>query len=303
MGGHAAGREASELALSTMLEAFDAAPEGAGPAHVLRAAIEDANRRVHAMDRTSTQTGRPGSTVVAVLMHPAGTEVAHVGDSRALLVHAGQIYRMTRDHSVVEEMVRRGLLAPDRAPYHPDANRITRALGMASEVEVELRAQPVVQVAGDTFVLCSDGLSDMVEDQDILRIVASEPPAQAVGRLVDLANARGGHDNVTVAVLRARQGALVSTGPVAPTQTGAITEPPDTVPTPPPVMLAPAPPSPRATIPAYPLAEAALVPPHPDSSQRPVRRRSPTVLVSIALAAVGVALLAGAVLAHLAGSH
>src|SRR5262249_48046218 len=155
----------------------------------------------YAMPAAEVSLGRPGSTVVAVLMHAHGTEVAHVGDSRVYLVHEGQIFRVTRDHSIVQEMVDRGLLTPQQAARHPDANRITRALGMAPEVEPEVRPQPLLHVTGDAFVLCSDGLSDMVEDAEILAAVDGVPSAQATGKLVDLANARGGHDNITVLVL------------------------------------------------------------------------------------------------------
>ena len=169
------------------------------------------------MRTSEVAMGRPGSTAVAVLMHARGTEVAHVGDSRAYLVHEGQIFRVTRDHSIVQELVDRGLLTPAQAAHHPDANRITRALGMATEVEAELRPQPVHHVAGDAFVLCSDGLCDLVEDHEILAIVGAEPAAQAVGKLVDLANARGGHDNVTVArPPRARDRRSATTASLAP---------------------------------------------------------------------------------------
>jgi protein phosphatase len=217
MGGHAAGREAAELALAAIFEAFDRAPDGTPPADVLRSAVEEASGRIHTMQTSEVAMGRPGSTVAAVLMHAQGTEVAHVGDSRAYLVHEGQIFRLTRDHSVVQELVDRGLLTPQQAAHHPEANRITRALGMAADVTCELRPQPVHHVSGDTFVLCSDGLCDLVEDHEILEIVGGEPPAQAVGKLVDLANARGGHDNVTVVILRAREGAAAATATITPT--------------------------------------------------------------------------------------
>jgi serine/threonine protein phosphatase PrpC len=216
MGGHAAGREAAELALATIFETFEQAPEGAPHAAVLRSAVEEASRRVYAMP-TNEAGGRPGSTVVAVLMHARGTEIAHVGDSRVYLVHEGQIARVTRDHSIVQEMVDRGLLTLEQAAQHPDANRITRALGMAAEIEVEVRPSPVHHVTGDAFILCSDGLSDLVEDPEILDTVGNVPAAQAVGKLVDLANARGGHDNITVLVLRARTTALEVAGGIAPT--------------------------------------------------------------------------------------
>jgi protein phosphatase len=222
MGGHAAGREAAELAMATIVEVFESAPEWTPNARVLRSAIEEANRRVKVVRTSEIGFGRPGSTVVPVLMHAQGTDVAHVGDSRAYLIHEGQVLRLTKDHSIVEELVDRGLITPEQAARHPDANRITRALGISEEVEVDLRAQPVHHVTGDTFVLCSDGLSDLVEDHEILAMSGAEPPAQAAAKLVDLANSRGGHDNVTVLVLRARESVARSAAATTPTvpQTG-----------------------------------------------------------------------------------
>jgi protein phosphatase len=207
MGGHVGGREASNAALSTIVEAFERAPPGTPARDVLRDAIRLANVRVRGLALSEPSGGRPGSTVVAVLVHGLGTEVAHVGDSRAYFVHQGQIFQITRDHSMVQEMVEAKILTPAQAAVHPEANKITRALGIDDDVEVDLRQHPLAHVAGDTFVLCSDGLSDLVEPPEILKIVSTDPPAQAVGKLVELANARGGHDNVTVMVLRPRSSA------------------------------------------------------------------------------------------------
>jgi protein phosphatase len=171
--------------------------------------------------------GRPGSTLVAVLVHPGGVEVAHVGDSRAYLLHSGQVFQLTKDHSMVQRMVDDGLITPEQALRHPEANKILRALGMSPEVEVELRPQGVVHAAGDVIVLCSDGLSDLVKPEEILGIAGAAPPEQAAGQLVDLANARGGYDNITVAIVRARESAVRPRDPVAPTmpQTPAIVPP------------------------------------------------------------------------------
>ena len=108
---------------------------------------------------------------------------------------------------MVQAMVDAGLLAPDKAQSHPDANRITRALGSNIEVNVDVRAIPVEHAAGDVFVLCSDGLSDMVSKEEILDVVASSPAEQSAGQLVELANAHGGHDNITVAIVRMRDSA------------------------------------------------------------------------------------------------
>jgi serine/threonine protein phosphatase PrpC len=338
MGGHAAGREAAELALATIFESFEGAQPGASPAATLRAAVEEASRRVYSMPTSEIALGRPGSTMVAVLMHAQGTEVVHVGDSRAYLIHEGQISRVTRDHSIVQEMVDRGLLTQEQATHHPDANRITRALGMAPEIEAELRPQPVQHVTGDAFVLCSDGLSDLVDDREILETVGGVPAAQAVGKLVDMANARGGHDNITVLVLRARSGSFVpSAGPstgVAPTvaQTGVTQA---TLPAPTFIELAREAPIPefargivdgardravdgardravdgardRATDPSTPESARPLEPtPLPTAARRRPGRIGAVVVAGIGLAGVAVALLAVILASHIkerGGTH
>lgn len=212
MGGHAGGKEASELAIATIVEIIEAAPPATTAAVALERAIEEANARIWSMP-TAEAGFRPGSTVVAVLAHEDGVEVAHVGDSRLYLVHAGAISQVTRDHSMVQEMVDRNLLRAEDAAHHPDANKILRALGIAKEVEVDLRSEPLSYVAGDVLVLSSDGLSDLVEPAEILQIAGTQPPAQAVGQLVDLANARGGHDNITAMVLRMKSSARARDAP------------------------------------------------------------------------------------------
>jgi serine/threonine protein phosphatase PrpC len=296
MGGHAAGREAAELAVATVFEVFERAAADTPPGKLLVTALEEASRRIHVMRTSEVALGRPGSTAVAVLMHAGGTEVAHVGDSRVYLVHEGQIVRMTRDHSIVQELVDRGLLTPGQAAHHPDANRITRALGMSADVHAELRPQPVHHVVGDAFVLCSDGLSDLVEDGEILAIVGAEPAAQAVGKLVDLANARGGHDNVTVIVLRARETASGTGTGVSQTlaQTAA---PPITVPgaAPTPTVIETT--GDRGTEPT--LAPAVLLAAPAAHAVRPRRRASPAVIVGVVLAGAALALLGLLLIVHI----
>jgi protein phosphatase len=273
MGGHSGGREASNAALARIFEVFEQAPADAIPRELLRDAIHHANVRVRALGSEESLEGRPGSTVVAVLLHARGTEVAHAGDSRAYLIHEGQIFQLTRDHSMVQQMVDAHMLTPAQAAVHPDANKITRALGIDDDVEVELRAAPVPHVAGDTFILCSDGLTDLVESPEILQIASADPPAQAAGKLVDLANARGGHDNITVQILRARVSAA---GPVPGVANTVVDTVPQTMPQrttepPPPPVIPPAPrsapspsssggrPSRATTIAALVLASVAIV--------------------------------------------
>jgi serine/threonine protein phosphatase PrpC len=206
MGGHAGGKEASELAVKSIVEIVTAAPDKTAARDALRVAIEEANRRVWGMP-TNEGGYRPGSTVVAILAHAGGAEIAHVGDSRIYLVHSGAITQVTKDHSMVQEMVDRNIIKAEEAAKHPDANKIMRALGIAKDVEVDVRPEPILFVAGDVFILCSDGLSDLVTATEILEIAGSRPAAQAAGQLVDLANARGGHDNITAMVVRMKGGA------------------------------------------------------------------------------------------------
>jgi len=317
MGGHAGGREASTLALQTILETFAAAPPEGRGVDVLREAIALANQRVFSMSPGSVQLqqkagqhGRPGSTIVAVLLSSSGAEVAHVGDSRAYLVHGSQIFQVTRDHSMVQELVDAGFLTPAQAATHPNANQITRALGMQPEVDVEVRAQPLQLIAGDAFVLCSDGLSDLVEPPEILQIVGSAPAAQAAGQLVDLANARGGHDNVTVAILRAREGTATQATAVLPTVNQ--TAPPDRslVETLPAEGV-------RVTIPdrAPPTEHQAVAPgmvigprfqsePPPSSEVPRARRGMPaSVLVGLALAGIAILILIAILYIHFTTEH
>jgi protein phosphatase len=204
MGGHAAGRAASQTALTTLVESVSAAPAALVPAEALKQGMEAAGRAVFAIGGEAPANLRPGSTAVALLVHDGVAEVAHVGDSRAYLLRTGSIQRLTRDHSMVQQMVEAGMIDAQRAAEHPDANKLTRALGMVAEVEVELAAHPVALRPGDVLVLASDGLTDLVSDDEILGIVqggAARGSEAACRELVALANARGGHDNITVQIL------------------------------------------------------------------------------------------------------
>lgn len=272
MGGHAGGKEASERALAAIYAAFDGAAPDAAPREVLRRAILDANDRVWSMAPPDLGASRPGSTAVAILVHAGGVEVAHVGDSRCYRVHAGKVAQLTKDHSLVQGLVDAGVVRPDEAKNHPDANRITRALGTHASVDVELAPAPTPLVANDQFLLCSDGLSDLVEPEDILSIAGTQPPAQAAGRLVDLANARGGHDNITVVIVRLREGASASQSNVAPTVAQTEVGSQETLVTPTPTE--PIPP-PGLTTPPLPV-------------QKPARGHL-TLIVGLVLAAIGLA--------------
>ncbi|HEU4413111.1 MAG TPA: protein phosphatase 2C domain-containing protein [Polyangiaceae bacterium] len=202
MGGHASGREASNLAIATIAREVSAAPPTSNPGEVLRNAIVNAGRQVFSLGGIDNNPSRPGSTCVAVLVHPGGTEVAHIGDSRAYLLRKGQLWPLTRDHSMVQQMVDAGLLRPEEAATHPDSNKITRALGMRPDSDVELRLEPMLQEPRDLFLLITDGVSDVVPDSDLHAMasaaVESGNVEQFCEQLIALANSRGGPDNCTV---------------------------------------------------------------------------------------------------------
>jgi PPM family protein phosphatase len=202
MGGHASGREASQKAIETILREMQAAVPAPGPA--LKRAIEIAGRAVYEIGGPPQHRLRPGSTCVALLVHAGGIEVAHVGDSRGYMTRGGAIYPITRDHSMVQQMIDAGVLTPEDAIGHPDANKITRALGMTPDVEVELRPSPIPHEKGDLLLLASDGLCDLVTQDEInavlLQAMQTRGVSFACDQLVALANARGGHDNITVVI-------------------------------------------------------------------------------------------------------
>lgn len=221
MGGHYGGKEASRLAITTIFEMMDRAAPGTTPAAALKTAIEEAGRRVYRLGGPPENRTRPGSTAVAMVLHDKGVDVAHVGDSRAFVIRANQIYPLTRDHSMVQGMIDAGLLTEAQAIGHPDANKITRALGMKPEVEVEVRPEPMELFPGDILLLSSDGLTDLALSADILgatrQALASGGVESACKELVRLANDRGGHDNITVQIARVQEAPKASTTiPAAP---------------------------------------------------------------------------------------
>jgi serine/threonine protein phosphatase PrpC len=230
MGGHYGGQEASRRAITTIFETLERMPETMPPGQALKASIEEAARRVYELGGGVENKVRPGSTVVAMLLHDGGLDVAHVGDSRAYIIRSNQIYPLTRDHSMVQGLIDAGYITEEQAIGHPDSNKITRALGMKPEVDVELRPEPMEVFPGDLMLQASDGLTDLALGPDILaatrQALASGDLTYACNQLVRLANDRGGHDNITVQIVRIlavgpKVGATVPGAPVGPTNPGA----------------------------------------------------------------------------------
>jgi protein phosphatase len=194
MGGHRAG----EVASATAVEALRAAITSGRP---LRESIEDANAAVFAKSLTDSSLRGMGTTLTAGTLATDGTLLlGHVGDSRAYLLHDGELRQVTEDHSLVEELVREGRLTADEAAVHPQRSIITRALGVDASVEVDV--YPVELVPGDRLLLCSDGLTGMVQADDIAATLRREDdPGRAATQLVDAANQAGGEDNITVVIV------------------------------------------------------------------------------------------------------
>jgi PPM family protein phosphatase len=210
MGGYNAGEVASGIAVKTIfnlvresLEITDltAADRNSGLSRstiILRDAVQRANKIIYQTARSQPQCEGMGTTVVAALLFDNRVSIAHVGDSRLYRVRANQIEQVTLDHSLLQELVDRGFYSPEEAQRASNKNYVTRALGVEANVDVEVQEQPVHK--GDIFLLCSDGLSDMVEDDDMnLTVSTFGANLNSVAQhLVQLANDNGGKDNISV---------------------------------------------------------------------------------------------------------
>ena len=196
MGGARAGEVASDLAATAFEEAGADVSSDSG----LEALIEEANRRIWERSVADPATAGMGAVMTAAYVDPdTGTvTIGHVGDSRAYRIRDGAIEQLTTDHSLVAELVESGVLTPEEADRHPQRSAITRALGTEPAVLVDTLT--IEAAPGDLFLICSDGLSSMLEDDEIAALVSSvdADPAQAVEALVKAANGRGGEDNITV---------------------------------------------------------------------------------------------------------
>jgi serine/threonine protein phosphatase PrpC len=199
MGGHNAGEIASQAAVGE-LERVYYRGSGDDLASGLNQAVHAANQAVYKLAQADARHQGMGTTVAAAVVHARDLWVANVGDSRIYLVRGGQITQITHDHSWVEEQVRAGVLTPEQARIHPQRNIITRAIGTSATVEADYFTSTLQE--GDILVLCSDGLTGHLADPEILEIVGQSAPDQAARRLIDLANERGGLDNLTVIVAR-----------------------------------------------------------------------------------------------------
>lgn len=204
MGGHSAGEVASGMAVDTISRSYFES-EG-NPADSLKAAFTEANSRIYEAAKSNEKLEGMGTTCTALVVQNNSALAAHVGDSRLYLIRGGEIYLMTEDHSAVMELVKLGIISMEQARHHEDKNVIVRALGTAPQVEVSMWENPLEVREHDQFVLCSDGLTDLVEDKEIKgAVLSANDNHSACENLIHLAKKRGGYDNITVGILKAEQ--------------------------------------------------------------------------------------------------
>ena len=199
MGGHSAGEVASQMAADIVSRVYYEA--SAEPGAALRRAVEEANRRINEAAAADAAKHGMGTTCTAFALCGGRGYAAHVGDSRLYMLREGQLYQLSEDHSAVNEMVKMGIITKEQARTHEDKNVILRALGTTPDVEVSV-LEPFALREGDRYLLCSDGLHDLVLEHEIASILSESADIHAAGeRLIALAKERGGHDNITVGIL------------------------------------------------------------------------------------------------------
>lgn len=199
MGGHHAGAVASQLAVETIEARYY--QDNRSPHVALEHAFLSANRGIRALADNNRQYSGMGTTATALAIHKGFVFTAHVGDSRLYLIRDHRIIQLTQDHSVVMDMVQSGVLTIDEARQHPDSHIITRALGTQTEVQVSCCQAGLAVKSGDRFVLTSDGLHDLVDENEILQTVLSFDVHQAGDCLIEQARNQGGYDNISIGII------------------------------------------------------------------------------------------------------
>ncbi len=203
MGGHAAGEVASEMAVSIVSRHLLplASVRDAGAADLINKSLQDANRAIFERMLAETDKQGMGTTASVMVLSDHGYLIGQIGDSRVYLYRDGTLTQITKDHSYVQEQVDAGLLTPEQARYHPYSNVITRCVGASDEVEADIYSGEVR--VGDVFLLCSDGLTGMVDDRRLAQLLmARSGPGRIVDSLIAEANGRGGLDNITAIVIQ-----------------------------------------------------------------------------------------------------
>lgn len=207
VGGAVCGQMASQLAVQTIRQSFFAFEHLAGikAAEIserLNFAVTEANRTILQRGRRDRRCRGMGSTCAVVALREESVWIAHAGDSRIYLIRDNRIVQMTRDHSRVQRMLDDGLITEDEALTHPERHYLERALGLREEIRVDLRPLPLPVLPDDLLIACTDGLTSLVGDEEIYRVALANSPDDACLKLINLANDRGGHDNISVGIMR-----------------------------------------------------------------------------------------------------
>ena len=204
MGGYEGGQEASRLAVETVIEVYDRGVLN-DPQAALAEAFAEAHKRIQEYAEGHAELQGMGTTCTALALVARRLYFAHVGDSRLYLVRAGEISRLTRDHTYVGRLVETGLVRAQDAETHPQRHILTAAMGTGREVAADFPQRALSVEPDDTFILCTDGLWGLVTDPEILQAVQGQPAAESCRSLVAMALQRGGPDNITVQLLRVGQ--------------------------------------------------------------------------------------------------
>lgn len=204
MGGYEGGQIASHMAVEIVREAYlkDAKDSDNDPLDALLEGFRVAHQQILAKARESDFLDGMGTTCTAAVILGSNLIYAHVGDSRLYLLRGPDIFQITRDHSYVNKMVEAGMLTPEEAEHHPQKNVLMMALGASKEIRADCPAEPVALLPGDTLLMCTDGLSGLVSNEEMQLNVNGKPLEQGCKDLIELAKSRGGHDNITVQLLR-----------------------------------------------------------------------------------------------------
>jgi len=205
MGGHAGGEKASHLAVDVLSQIYyeDANP----PPVALAQALNKANDWIYRVASGNAALKGMGTTCTALVLRGSSAYWAHVGDSRLYLIRQNSITMQTEDHSIVTAMVKDGLIKAEEARNHPNKNVILRALGTSPKVNIDITRKPFQLEAGDLFILCSDGLSDLVEQEEIRQFASQNDLQKACTELIARAKERGGYDNISVGIIRVKAAA------------------------------------------------------------------------------------------------
>lgn len=195
MGGHNGGETASSMAVEIICSVMESGGE-------MKTAVENANRQIFEKSLSEPKLAGMGTTVVLCRIDNGKTaSFSHVGDSRAYLLNDGVLKQITKDHSIVQQLIESGTITKEQAKYHPQRNLITRAVGTEKDINIDFNR--VNLTPGDVILICSDGLCAYVDESKISEIIRTTDGDETVGKLIEAANESGGKDNVTVVLIRA----------------------------------------------------------------------------------------------------